>query len=84
MIRILYFASLKDRIQQDSEQMELSPGISDMRGLMQCLQQRGGVWADLFSEDAAVLCALNQEMARLDSRISDGDEIGFFPPVTGG
>jgi len=84
MIRIRYFASLKDRLQQDAEQMELSSEFSDMRGLMQHLRQRGGAWAELFAEDAPVLCALNQEMARLDTRIGDGDEIGFFPPVTGG
>ncbi len=84
MIRILYFASLKDRLKQDVEQMELPSDIADMRGLMQTLQQRGGIWAELFAEDSPVLCALNQEMARPDTRISDEDEIGFFPPVTGG
>ncbi len=84
MIRILYFASLRDRLQQDTEQMDLPPEISDMSGLMQHLRQRSGVWAEIFAEDQPVLCALNQEMAKLDTLISDGDEIGFFPPVTGG
>lgn len=84
MIRILYFASLKDRLQQDAEQMDLPSGISDVGGLMQHLRQRGGIWADVFDQGQPVLCALNQEMARLDTQVQDGDEVGFFPPVTGG
>jgi molybdopterin synthase sulfur carrier subunit len=84
MIRILYFASLKDRLQRDGEQVDLPPGISDIDGLMQHLRQRSGIWAEVFAEDQPVLYALNQEMARLDTPLRDGDEIGFFPPVTGG
>ena len=84
MIRILYFASLKDRLQQDEEQMNLPSGITDVSGLMHHLCQRNGAWAKVFAKDQPVLCALNQEMARLDSPVQDGDEIGFFPPVTGG
>ena len=84
MIRILYFASLKDRLRQDAEQMSLPHGVSDIRDLMQHLCQRQGAWAEVFAGDQAVLCALNQEMARLDTRVQDGDEVGFFPPVTGG
>ena len=84
MIRILYFASLRDRLKQDAEKMDLPPDISDVGGLMQHLRQRSGVWAEIFAADQPVLCALNQEMARLDARVKDGDEIGFFPPVTGG
>ena len=84
MIRILYFASLRDRLQQDAEQMNLPAGASDVSALMQHLRQRGGIWAEIFAEDQPVLCALNQEMARLDAPVNDGDEIGFFPPVTGG
>ncbi len=84
MISILYFASLRDRLQQDAEQMDLPPGVSDVSALMQHLRQRGGIWAEIFAKDQPVLCALNQEMARLDAPVNDGDEIGFFPPVTGG
>ena len=84
MIRILYFASLRDRLKQDAEQMDLPSGISAEGGLMRHLHQRSGVWAEVFAADQPVLCALNQEMARLDAPLKDGDEIGFFPPVTGG
>ncbi len=84
MIRILYFASLKDRLHLDMEQLDLPSDILDIRGLMVYLRQRGGIWAQVFAEDQPVLCALNQEMARLDTPLSDDEEIGFFPPVTGG
>lgn len=81
MIRILYFASLRDKVGQSEEQQEYSGSIA---GLMELLSARGGRWADVFADPQSVLSAVNQEMSRVDTQVSDGDEVGFFPPVTGG
>ena len=59
-------------------------GVTDLSGLLAQLSARGGVWAEVFDERQAVLMAVNQEMARADSAVAEGDEIGLFPPVTGG
>ncbi|WP_456379716.1 molybdopterin converting factor subunit 1 [Thiolapillus sp.] len=84
MIRVLYFASLRDRLGTSEEELALSESIINITELKALLAQRSGKWAETFAEDELVLAAVNQEMAQADTTISDGDEIGFFPPVTGG
>jgi molybdopterin synthase sulfur carrier subunit len=48
------------------------------------LSARGGTWAEVFGRDQGVLVAVNQVLARPEAAIADGDEVAFFPPVTGG
>ncbi|BAO43075.1 molybdopterin converting factor subunit 1 [Thiolapillus brandeum] len=83
MIRLLYFASLKERLGSEGESLP-ADGIQTLGDLKNQLTRRGGVWKEVFSGDERVLGAVNQEMAQDDSRVKDGDEVGFFPPVTGG
>jgi molybdopterin synthase sulfur carrier subunit len=83
MIRILYFASLREKLGTSGESLELPVGVNDVGGVLATLAARGGDWASL----AAVKnlkSAVNQDMARHDTPVTDGDEIAFFPPVTGG
>jgi molybdopterin synthase sulfur carrier subunit len=48
------------------------------------LQARGGVHAEALAPGRAVRSALNQKMCAESALLSDGDELAFFPPVTGG
>jgi molybdopterin synthase sulfur carrier subunit len=48
------------------------------------LRERGGAWAEALAEGRALRMACNQVMADAQARISDGCEVAFFPPVTGG
>jgi molybdopterin synthase sulfur carrier subunit len=82
MIRLLYFASLRERLGRGGETLEANPG--SVAALRTELAARGDVWAEVFGEEQRVLAAVNQEMAGTDQPIGDGDEVGFFPPVTGG
>ncbi len=84
MIKILYFASLRELLHTDSEALEALPELTDMFKLTRHLGQRGDVWAEVFGEQETVLMAVNQEMASAETPIKDGDEVAFFPPVTGG
>jgi molybdopterin synthase sulfur carrier subunit len=83
MIRLLYFASLRDRLGSSGEELEAN-GIKDIASLKALLSQREGEWADVFARDELLLAAVNQEMAQDQTAVEDGDEVGFFPPVTGG
>jgi molybdopterin synthase sulfur carrier subunit len=84
VIRVCYFASLREQLGLAEEPLELPAGVADVAGLRARLRARGGVWADALAESRPVLCAVNQVMARPDQPVADGDEVAFFPPVTGG
>lgn len=83
MIDVLYFASLREALGTGGERLAL-PDDTRVAGVIALLRTRGGVWAEVFDGTRPVLVAVNQTMADADSALSDGDELGFFPPVTGG
>ena len=81
MIKVLYFARLREELNTDSESID---DVPDLRSLVEILRARGGEWAEIFGEDQLVMMSVNQEMADLETSLTDGDEVAFFPPVTGG
>jgi molybdopterin synthase sulfur carrier subunit len=83
MIRVLYFARLRERVGIGSEELD-AVGLPDLAAVIERLQKRGGVWAEAFYGEQRLMMALNQELARPETPVSDGDEVAFFPPVTGG
>jgi molybdopterin synthase sulfur carrier subunit len=83
MIRLLYFASLRERVGTGSEELPLD-GSRNVADVLARLRARGGTWAEALDPTRTVLAAVNQDMAQLDTPIRDGDEVAFFPPVTGG
>lgn len=84
MVTILYFARLREALGKASEQISLPAGVSDLESLRALLRSRGGAWAEEMADGKAVRAAVNQDLAHGDTRINDGDEVAFFPPVTGG
>jgi molybdopterin synthase sulfur carrier subunit len=84
MITILYFARLREALGTASEQIALPAGVRDLESLRELLRSRGSAWAEELADGRPVRAAVNQDMAFGDTRIADGDEIAFFPPVTGG
>ncbi len=83
MIQVRYFARLRETLGCGAEDLE-AQGIADVAGLVARLQGRGGAWREALIEGEAVLVAVNQELASRETPIRDGDEVAFFPPVTGG
>ena len=82
MIRVRYFASLRERLGLAEESLAEWPGtVAELRA---SLATRGGAWHEVFAGGQPVLAAVNQEMAAPGQTLADNDEVGFFPPVTGG
>lgn len=84
MIKILYFARIKEALGLAQEAVSLPEAVSDVSGLTSWLRQRGNQWQSELAPGKALRVAVNQTMVGMDATIADGDEIAYFPPVTGG
>jgi molybdopterin synthase sulfur carrier subunit len=83
-VRLLFFAALREQLGTPGEEIELPPDVSTVAGLRSHLRSRGGAFEKIFADKALVRTAVNQDMVALTARIQAGDEVAFFPPVTGG
>jgi len=83
-IKVLYFAGLREQLGKDCEVVQLPESINTLQGLRQWIRDRGKIWAEKFDTSQRLMAAVNQEIAKPDTNIGDGDEVAFFPPVTGG
>ena len=83
MIKVLFFASFREQLGTDFEQIE-AEGLTDAGSVLSMLRARGDVWGKIFAEEQTVMIAVNQEVAEAHTAIKNGDEVAFFPPVTGG
>ncbi|NWL79794.1 molybdopterin synthase sulfur carrier subunit [Pseudomonas taiwanensis] len=82
MIRVQYFARYREALGIEGEQLNCDPTFAKLDDLRRHLLARGGVWEVLAEQN--LMCARNQELCSLDEALSDGDEVAFFPTVTGG
>ena len=80
LVRTLFFATYRDIAGTDEMSIEVPAG-SSIRDLVQVLRARGGGWAGMPAEPAV---ALNLDYVKLGAVLSDGDEVAFIPPVSGG
>jgi molybdopterin synthase sulfur carrier subunit len=83
-VRVRYFAGLRETLGKDSEEIELPPGVSTVAALRAHLKARGGAYEEVLSDKRLVKTAVNQDMVKPTAAVKPGDEVAFFPPVTGG
>ena len=83
-IEVLYFARLREVFGLAREQVELPGNVQDVAGLTDWLRRRGDAWERELAPGKPVRIAVNQDMAAADTPVANGDEVAFFPPVTGG
>ncbi len=83
-VKVLFFASLREQVGVSSEEIELPAGVATVAALRSHLVRRGGAWEGALAEKKNVRAAVNQDMAKPGAALRAGDEVAFFPPVTGG
>ena len=82
MIKILFFAKYREQFGAPS--LELSAvNLPTVGSLVRQLQEHFPAQCR-FLADQNLIIAVNQEVSTLQSAIKSGDEVAFFPPVTGG
>jgi sulfur-carrier protein len=83
-IKVLYFARIKEAVKYSTEEIDLPAGVSSVTALKNYLAKRGEIWADLFNGKQVIRAAINHALVDDLAKIQAGDEVAFFPPVTGG
>jgi sulfur-carrier protein len=83
-VKVLLFASLREKVGTGAEVVDLPDSASTVAGLRLYLMQRGGAWQQVLSDMKVVRVAVNRDMAAAGAPLNPGDEVAFFPPVTGG
>ncbi len=84
MVTLLYFASLRERIGHSREEVALPSGNSTVASLVEQLRTRDERFGEAFAPGKNWRVAVNQRMADSATPLKPGDEVAFFPPVTGG
>ena len=79
-VQVQYFARFRETLGTENE--TLDGPFATIDAVRQHLLQRGGVW-DVLNEPG-IMCARNQQLCSLDEPVEQGDDVAFFPTVTGG
>ncbi|MDG1734195.1 MAG: molybdopterin converting factor subunit 1 [Thalassotalea sp.] len=81
-IKVLFFAAFKEQL--NCEQLELdAANVNTIAEIQELLSTRGEAWQKVFAT-TSILSAVNHTMVDSDYAVKSGDEVAFFPPVTGG
>ncbi|MBN4665980.1 molybdopterin converting factor subunit 1 [Pandoraea nosoerga] len=83
-IELRFFASVREALNVAEERVEVPADVATVGDVRQWLCRRGPVWAETLGEQRALRMALDHTMVPAATRLREGCEVAFFPPVTGG
>lgn len=83
-VQVLYFAALREKVGQSSENITLADDGATVESVLQLLRARGGVWQDAFSAENTIKCAVNRQLCGKTTPLDNDAEVALFPPLTGG
>ncbi len=82
MIKIVFFAALREQL-NCAELSITANEVNTVADIKIKLANKNEHWQQIFSH-SALLSAVNHDMVMTDAKVKTGDEVAFFPPVTGG
>lgn len=83
-IQLRFFASVREALGTAQETVNLPDHVRTVADVRAFLRERGGAWAEALAEGRALRMACNHQMTDGTAPITEGCEVAFFPPVTGG
>jgi molybdopterin synthase sulfur carrier subunit len=83
-ITLRFFASVREAVGASSEAADFPDSVATVADVRAALVARGGAWATALADGRALRMACNQVMCQPAALVKEGDEVAFFPPVTGG
>ncbi|WP_244815862.1 molybdopterin converting factor subunit 1 [Caballeronia sp. Lep1P3] len=83
-VELRFFASVREALGVANETVNVPDTVVNVGDVRAWLRMRGGAWAEALAEGRALRMACNHVMTNASQRITEGCEVAFFPPVTGG
>ena len=83
-IQLRFFAAVREKLGVSQESIDIPDEIKTIDDLKNYLCKRNTLWSEVLAGNQVIRCALNQVMVDSSTALSDGAEVAFFPPVTGG
>lgn len=83
-LQLRFFASLREALGVSEESIVVPESVKTISQLRAYLATRGALWNEVLTEGQVLRCALNHAMVDADTKLQEGAEVAFFPPVTGG
>ena len=83
-IELRFFAGIREALGTAGESLALPLHVQTVGDVRTYLRDRGAPWSEVLADGRVVRMAFNQAMTEATQRITEGCEVAFFPPVTGG
>lgn len=84
MLNIHYFASIREQLGVEGQQLELPSGVNSVADLIDWLALSDSKFDQMIKTSSSILIAVNQTVVEKSYILSLDDEVAFFPPMTGG
>lgn len=84
ILHVKYFARFREQLNTAEESLQVTDEVQQIHDLIALLKARQGIWEKVFNENQKLLCAVNQQVVKLDHPLNHHDEVAFYPPVSGG
>ena len=83
IIKVVFFAALREQLNCDGLTLVAGEDTNTVAKVKLSLVNNNPAWQDILNK-TSLLCAINHDMSASEDAVKPGDEVAFFPPVTGG